>query len=962
MVMRRRFGRRRKTEDRGRPIDESWLARATGTLPLDTLSRRSDTVVPETVALVATGEGEGGTWLVAVSPASAVDALLGALAAAGEVPEAGLAEIVVAAPAWDAAARRLLGSVRGVGGALRAVTLAGEGPAEMPVERGLLAVTPARLADQLPGAQARDGFRAAAAALQGLAEKHDGALRVRGSQLELVIAAQPMAELRAEGERAVLEIRQPSRSVHRVGDERLAEVMDRLEGSIRKRANDRKVRDSEDGLRGTLAGALAAAQGLHSLRRWPLAGAGTEALDAVGVDGRGRAAVLCARERLGLGTLAGILRAAFAIEPAIPVLTADAPPPLRLGERPRLLLTAREVGDGVLAALSRLTVAGEIFQAEAATGPFTALDLETPSPALMPKPERAAPDRARSRGRGDDSAATGEAVDAEESAPRAANGEGAPARRRRRRGGRRQGGDGGASEPSAERAAETPAPASATDETAPAAADAGFEELSMFDLDDDEDDAPRRRRRRRGRRSGSGEGAADESQTAETETAAAASEGSAEGEGRSRRRRGRGRRGGNGEPRTAEAEAAAETPDPDDAVDDEDLLQLSPDAPDLDEAELPTYEDDDGEPESEADRIRLERERRRRARAHAAPALANAADGESAIRAEEETRALPRGRAAILAHADRESITAAVLLAREVRQVEGIWIYPQEDLMTFFRGVATDLRDNTPIYVIGFAAKPARDTLQATNLYRGRLVWFDHHEWPPEDLDELKSQLGEAYTQIRSGGDSSLPVVLAYCTRRSRFSDKLVDLVTGRFTQHDFQRWGRVWWWRLGELTRKTGEQRSELEMLLAGRPSDLAKEASRVELPEPPDEYTWVAGRDFRLVHFGGLAMVAADVPAHLDVHMAMRIARERYGAILSLARVEGGDVFVLGADDVTGKRAVDVGGMVEHLAEKFGWIEALPDEDHVARIRARGAAENPDRFEELIAEIGMGRSILEG
>ena len=68
------------------------------------------------------------------------------------------------------------------------------------------------------------------------------------------------------------------------------------------------------------------------------------------------------------------------------------------------------------------------------------------------------------------------------------------------------------------------------------------------------------------------------------------------------------------------------------------------------------------------------------------------------------------------------------------------------------------------------------------------------------------------------------------------------------------------------------------------------------------------------------------------------------------------------LGADDVTGKRSVDVGGMVEHLATKFAWIDALPDEDHVARLRAQGADSNDDRVEELIAEIGMGRTILEG
>ena len=72
-----------------------------------------------------------------------------------------------------------------------------------------------------------------------------------------------------------------------------------------------------------------------------------------------------------------------------------------------------------------------------------------------------------------------------------------------------------------------------------------------------------------------------------------------------------------------------------------------------------------------------------------------------------------RRRVAIVAHADRDSVLAAVLLARELRLVEGIWVYTQAELMSFFRGGATDLRDETPIYVVGFTPSPARDVIQA---------------------------------------------------------------------------------------------------------------------------------------------------------------------------------------------------------------------------------------------------------
>ncbi|MEN8161661.1 MAG: hypothetical protein ABFS41_16445, partial [Myxococcota bacterium] len=322
----------------------------------------------------------------------------------------------------------------------------------------------------------------------------------------------------------------------------------------------------------------------------------------------------------------------------------------------------------------------------------------------------------------------------------------------------------------------------------------------------------------------------------------------------------------------------------------------------------------------------------------------------------------PRGRAAIVVHADRDSIAAAVLLARDMRQLEGIWVYPQDELMTFFRGVATDLRENTPIYVVGFVPRPSRDVLQAAALYRGRLVWFDHHEWPPEDLLALRESLGESLVRVVPGAGSSLPAVLPFCQRRSRFSDKFVDLVCGRFTAHDFQRWGRLWSWRLGELAKKTGEHRAALEGLIAGRPSDLAREAERAAVPPEPDELAWVGSRDFRLVHFGGLGLVVTEVPPELDVALATRLLRERHAVPLSLARQTGSEAFVLASDDAPARRAFDVGAMVEHLVGKFAWVEALPDDDHVARLRVRDVDAHPERLDEVVAEVGMSRELLEG
>lgn len=373
----------------------------------------------------------------------------------------------------------------------------------------------------------------------------------------------------------------------------------------------------------------------------------------------------------------------------------------------------------------------------------------------------------------------------------------------------------------------------------------------------------------------------------------------------------------------------------------------------MEEALAPAYDDDEPveDGDEDLDRARLQREARRRAREAAAKAPEP-----------EEPARPPRRRAVFVAHADRDSVAATLLLARDHRLVEAFWVYPQADLMTFFRGVATDLRDDTPIFLVGFRASPAHDALQAASLYRDRLSWFDHHEWPPEDLEGLRQAIGPDFVHVYPGAGSSLPAVLQMRTRRSRFSDKLVDLVTGRFTEHDFERWGRVWWQRLADLAGERGELRARVDLLLAGRPSDLADEAAAVPTPPVPEEVTYVSRRDFRLVYFGGYTLVVVPTPPAIDPHMTARVARERYGASLSLSLVEGEEVVMLGTDETRGRRSLDVGAMVDHLVAKHGWIDALPDADHVARMRVRDLLGNEDRLNEVIREVAMGRSILEG
>jgi hypothetical protein len=952
-------------------IVESGL---TGATALEPFTRDG---IPEHYAALGRGtRDDGKPVVVAFAPAAAGDALLAALAAArgsvgeGDAPFDGQA--IAIAPHWSAAALQRLSYVGELPFELRGLVAPAlaDGACDVVVEAALpvVPVAPAQVASQLASAEERALFLRAASALEGLASKHGGAVRSTASAVELVLVARRVAALRAE-QGVMLETFEPQRSTQRIAADDLAGALDRLEGQLRKRLNDRRVRDSEEGKRAGVAPLLAQARDLRSVVSWPLGGSDREVIDFIGVDASGQPVAAAVREELNLAALGNILDAVTTLQPALAVLLAGAEAPLRLGV-PRLAIAAEGYSEAAVQVLASLAIGFDLFQLRAAARGFELV-----------------------------------VIDSAETAPRSASR--GPRGQRGQRGGAARGRDRASAE------AASAGPADSADDrpvlapAGPAAAlepDAAAESENVAGGGEEESDDGARRVRRRGRRRRGGRGSRDEesgaeredrdSQAESTDGAAAFSEplevslfdlgeesSDDEGEGsRPRRRRGRGRgrgRRGSGDDETAAAAgpvpggAEGEASDPERAprsagdeegdadvvdLDDSDasLALLSEDAPDFDEVvPEPSYDVDDidEEGDSEDDRRHIEREKRRLARQ--ARAVAQEAPAQ---------RPPPRRRAAIVAHADRDSVLSAVLLARDLRLIEGIWVYGQSELMNFFRTVTSDLRDDTPICVVGFTPSPAGEVLQMASLYASRLQWFDHHDWPPEDLDALRSALGEDAVHVTPGAGSSLPAVLSTCSRRSRFSDKLVDLCAGRFTPHDFERWGRVWWWRLAEYAKKPGDRRSDLEPLLAGRPSDLAKEAARVEAPSTPEEVAFVSQHDFRIVHFAGYTMVVVEAPEEYNLHLCARIARERYEASFTLATHEGSELLVLTAEDVGGKRGFDLGAVIVHLAEKLEYVEPLADADHVARFRARGLVSHPERLDEVIAEIAMGRSLLEG
>ncbi len=957
--MMRRFSRRRRggagdVAINGEHVFAQILER--GILDLRSLEALPGDVtseVPSSYAAVGSGEDEkGGRVLVSFAPQFAGDALLGGLIVASKLAdEDGFSgELIVVAPRWSLPASRRLGLVGPKPYRVRAVaapTLSESPIVVEPEPVGEPGVVPvAAVARQLVRPADRELFTRAVSALEGLASKHGGAIRGYARSVELVIMARRVAALRADESGVLLNTVLPTRSSLRLSLDGLAGALDALEGNLRKRLNDRRAREGDEGIRARLQPLVASALDLRSLVHWPVGGKDLDVIDSVGVNSEGGPVVTAARSNLSLAAVGVILDAALELRAALPVVLAQAEAPVRL-ELFRLALIAKQFAPGVARVLPLLDLSHDLLEIRS-----TGRGLEV---SICASGEAVPVSRGRGRrGRGDgggegrprggrgeaETSDQGESADVEASTGDSAGSgkseeSGATRGRSRRRGRRPRGGSRDRSGTAAGGEEGAVEEAKGDDGKGDSQSRPRFEEMSSFDLADEprgEEDEDGARPRRRGRRPrGRRRGAEDASEGDGDAPAAAAAASNRRGE----------------RAKDGEAGAIEETTDDDETL--EESLSELPDS--IDEVEDPKYDDDDGNEEEEGPSPSLEREKRRRQR-------------QKDKASEEESPEPPkpvRRRVAIVAHADRDSVLAAVLLARELRLVEGIWIYTQAELMSFFRGGATDLREETPIYVIGFTPSPARDVIQAAAIYTGRLTWIDHRQWPPEDLVALRQALGEEQVWVVPEVGSSLPLLVKTSTRRSRFSDKLVDLAAGRFTEHDYERWGRVWWWRLGEIAKQSGSCKRELEPLLNGRPSDLAKEAEKAETPPPPPEVEFVSTRDFRLVHFAGHGLVIVEVPEDFDLNLAARIARERYAATLSLAVREGGEMVVLAGDEGSGRRTLDFTGLVDHLADKLEWVESLPDHDHVARFLIKGRQVHPERLDDVVGEIVMGRSLLE-
>ena len=376
----RRFGRRRRGgapgggESRAAIDAERWLGRIKeeGTIGLEALEVDGETEVPAHVAAIGRGRrADGKDVIVSFAPRHAGDALLGGLAAAGakQGDEAFTGEVVAVAPQWTGASRRRLALLRAeLPFTVTAVTASSleEGPTEVPPEpveeHGI--TTPARLAAHMAEGAARDLYLRALGALEGLGSKHGGAVRAYGRSVELVILARRVAQLRLEDDGGLsLVTLSPQRSAARLDNQGLAAAFDALEGQLRKRINDRRIRDGEEGVRTRALPVASEALGVRGAMPFPMGGSDVETLDQVGVDETGRPVIVAVRLTLGLGDLGRIVDALQDLRPHLSPLLADVPPPVRL-ETPLLVLVAEEFDPAVAPALAGLTLAHAVYTLE----------------------------------------------------------------------------------------------------------------------------------------------------------------------------------------------------------------------------------------------------------------------------------------------------------------------------------------------------------------------------------------------------------------------------------------------------------------------------------------------------------------------------------------------------------------------------------------------------------------------
>jgi hypothetical protein len=220
--MRRRFGRGRRgrgaSDSKNAPIDAARAFErvvAAGIVEVDSLEPMSADDIAENFAVVGVAESARGKVVVGYAPRNAGDAALATVAVAQRLAaeEGFQGEAVAVAPQWSGPARRRLSALGPASypfnfRAVANAALADDDGAVEPDPGDVPAwLSAGQIAAGLTRAADRELFQRAAAAFEGLAAKHGGAVRGFDSSLELVLLARRVAAIRADESGVLLEVR-----------------------------------------------------------------------------------------------------------------------------------------------------------------------------------------------------------------------------------------------------------------------------------------------------------------------------------------------------------------------------------------------------------------------------------------------------------------------------------------------------------------------------------------------------------------------------------------------------------------------------------------------------------------------------------------------------------------------------------------------------------------------------------
>ncbi len=325
---------------------------------------------------------------------------------------------------------------------------------------------------------------------------------------------------------------------------------------------------------------------------------------------------------------------------------------------------------------------------------------------------------------------------------------------------------------------------------------------------------------------------------------------------------------------------------------------------------------------------------------------------------QEEVPEPPRrrhSRATVVTRDDPDAVLAALVLARDRRTITSFRVLRQDDLLDYLKGPANDVPEAEDLLLVGFEAQPhARELVGIAELFRGRLQWFDHHRWAIEDVEGLRAAIGRESVLVEEAA-TPLHSVNQVTERRSRFTDKLVELSGRRLSENDMEKWGYRVIGLIERLVRSPGEQRSQISGVLSGKPGELPR-AEQVFR----EEARWVEENDPRMVHFGEYELAVFEVPEALDPGEVARRVRQSTGARLSLGTRAGDDLVILACNDE--KQPLNVTGVAELLGSSQPWAHSRISGDRVGRVWVDDRSEHPERLEAVISEIVRQRSVLYG